>query len=1015
MALVALFLGVCADGTFNRVVVKASTIAEDPGPPAASVNLSAVANVVGIANTGSPAPDGGLDNDGYAYSATLLGDSLTWSGSTFMLGAAGVPDAVSSTTIALPAGNDSEVILLATAVNGNQANQTFTVTYTDGTTTSITQSLSDWYTPQSYTGESQALKMAYRIAPSGATSNGPIYLYAYSFAINGTRTVQSITLPKNRNVVVLAINLSPAGPSAASVNLSAVANVVGIANKGSPAPDGGLDNDGYAYSETLLGGSLVWSGSTFVLGAAGVPDAVSSTTIALPAGNDSEVILLATAVNGNQANQTFIVTYTDGTTTSITQSLSDWYTPQSYTGESQALKMAYRIAPSGATSNGPIYLYAYSFAITGTKSVRSITLPKNRNVVVLAINLSPAGPTAASVNLSAAANLDGLVTTGSPVSGGGVDGYGNAYSATLTGTSITWSGVTLALGSAGTANALSSKTIALPAGNFSRLYLLATGANGNQVNQTFVVTYTDGTSTTIVQSLSNWTTPQNYPGESMVYAMPYRLSASGATQAGPYFLYGYSLAINSTKTVQSIALPGNRNVVVFAITLSATYSNPACNPLNFGAIGDGTTDNTAAIQNAVNSCAAQGGGIVELSLVGNNAVYLTGPFRLLSNVLLEVDNGVRLQGTNDHSRYVAAYINWLYEPNEALISAVGATGVGIIGAGIIDGAGNQLQPDGSPSWWTLQEQNPAPVSARPYLIEFYQCDQVTISGVTLQNAPSWNQALRFSSNITESSVTINAPALSPNTDGVDVVGSTNVTLTNLDISVGDDNIAFKSGLPINPADPRQLGLPRMATSKVKVANIVAGSGDGIVIGSEASNGVNNITIQEVIYTWTSWGFRIKSGRNRGGQIYDVTVEDLIMNNVYLPIGISDYYPAYVGPTEPPYQAAAPITPTTPYVHDITIENIAATGAGAQSVIEGLPESCIRNVTLNNVSIQTSSLDIALRHMTGTFTNMTSTPAPPNPPFVVQENVSVIISGTTPAITDTPPQTGQIACSAQAIP
>jgi hypothetical protein len=102
------------------------------------------------------------------------------------------------------------------------------------------------------------------------------------------------------------------------------------------------------------------------------------------------------------------------------------------------------------------------------------------------------------------------------------------------------------------------------------------------------------------------------------------------------------------------------------------------------------------------------------------------------------------------------------------------------------------------------------------------------------------------------------------------------------------------------------------------------------------------------------------------------------------------------------------------VHDVTIENVVATGAAAQSNIVGLPESCVHNVTLNNVSIQTSSPGIALRYMTGTFTNVTSTPAAP-PPFVVQENVTVTTSGTTPAITATPPQTGQVACSAQVVP
>lgn len=94
-----------------------------------------------------------------------------------------------------------------------------------------------------------------------------------------------------------------------------------------------------------------------------------------------------------------------------------------------------------------------------------------------------------------------------------------------------------------------------------------------------------------------------------------------------------------------------------------------CNSHSFGAVGDGTTDNTAAIQNAINACAIQGGGIVELSVDGQNAVYVTGPFTLKSHVHLYIGKGVTLQSTNHHSRYAAAYINWVYQPNEALISA----------------------------------------------------------------------------------------------------------------------------------------------------------------------------------------------------------------------------------------------------------------------------------------------------------------------------------------------------------
>jgi polygalacturonase len=439
-------------------------------------------------------------------------------------------------------------------------------------------------------------------------------------------------------------------------------------------------------------------------------------------------------------------------------------------------------------------------------------------------------------------------------------------------------------------------------------------------------------------------------------------------------------------------------------------STTVCSPLSFGAVGDGKTDNTTAIQNAVNACAVQGGGIVELSVDGNNAVYVTGPFTLKSHVHLYIDQGVTLQATNAHSRYVAAYINWVYQPNEALISAKGATDVAIIGAGTIDGAGDQPDPnDGGRTWHEVAAtETAANPSTRPWVLEFYQCDHVTISGVTLQHQPYWTQALRFSSDIIESGVTINGKGR--NSDGVDLVGVTNVTLSDLDISVSDDNIAVKSGLPISKSDPyysKEIGLPQMPTSHVLIKNITARVGQGISIGSEAVNGVNNVTIENVNFTNILYGFRIKTGRDRGGQIYGISVNHFVMNGVNYPLAIDSYYSA-IGPDS--RGPAQPITPTTPHVHDISIQDLVATGAAGQSYILGLPESCIENVTLNGVSIQTSNQGIDLVHMTGTFTNVTSTPGPPNPPFVVEENVTVTTAGTTSVIPPTPPLAGQVACS-----
>ena len=189
-------------------------------------------------------------------------------------------DAVSDTTIPLPAGKYATLRLLGSAVNGKQPHQNFVVTYTDGTTNTITQSLSDWWgPPQNYTGESQVLKMPYLVTVTGATMNRVVYVYGYSFAINSSKTIKSLTLPHNRNVRVLAIDVSARGATPVRVNLAAVDNVGGIVNNGTAPIDGGWDNCCHAYSANLLGTSITSEGFTFTLDGPGSTAAPVSQTL----------------------------------------------------------------------------------------------------------------------------------------------------------------------------------------------------------------------------------------------------------------------------------------------------------------------------------------------------------------------------------------------------------------------------------------------------------------------------------------------------------------------------------------------------------------------------------------------------------------------------------------------------------------------------------------------------------------------------------------------------------------
>ena len=347
-------------------------------------------NRTGIVTDGSTF-SGGLDTYGDALSSNLLGTSVTVGGATFNFGPANTNNAISATgqTIALPASSDAALKLLATAVNGSQTNQTFTVTYTDGTTATFTQSISDWAAPQDFFGETTAVTTAYRDRSNGTMQGGNFDVYEYTFTLNPSKTISSITLPNDANVEILTATLLPSIPAPVSPNLSQAFNRTGIVTDGSTF-SGGLDTYGDALSSNLLGTSVTVGGTTFNLGPANTNNVVSATgqTITLPAGNDSTLDLLATAVNGAQINQPFTVTYTDGTTATFTQSISDWAAPQNFFGETTATTTAYRDTSGGGKQSGSYNIYAYAFALNPTKTVSTISLPNDANVEVLAISLS---------------------------------------------------------------------------------------------------------------------------------------------------------------------------------------------------------------------------------------------------------------------------------------------------------------------------------------------------------------------------------------------------------------------------------------------------------------------------------------------------------------------------------------------------------------------------------------------------------------------------------------------------
>lgn len=365
--------------------------------------------------------------------------------------------------------------------------------------------------------------------------------------------------------------LTSASSSGIQVSLAPIYNRVGIVTDGKTF-SGGLDRDGDAYSSNLLGNSLSYNNLLFTFGPPDVSNAVSNgATIPLPAGLYSSLTFLGSAVNGTQKNQVFTVNYSDSTTQTFSQTLSDWHsssTSKNASGETTVLGMPYRDTYSGGRTAATYNLYAYSLTPNSTKSIASLTLPNNSDVVLLAVTLTPSTTSAVSVPMGSLFNRNAIVTDAIKFSNSGVDRDGNSYSSTLLGASLSFNGSSFTFGPVNELDAVSNGAlIPLPAGQFSKVNMLATGVNGVQKSQSFIVTYTDGSTTILTQGLSNWVPAGNQAGETTVLTMPYADVYIGTQKVKPVAVYGYSFVLNPAKTVQSFALPANPNVVVLGLSL----------------------------------------------------------------------------------------------------------------------------------------------------------------------------------------------------------------------------------------------------------------------------------------------------------------------------------------------------------------------------------------------------------------------------------------------------------------
>jgi len=308
-------------------------------------------------------------------------------------------------------------------------------------------------------------------------------------------------------------------------------------------------------------------------------------------------------------------------------------------------------------------------------------------------------------------------------------------------------------------------------------------------------------------------------------------------------------------------------------------NNQIYNVKDYGAVANGTTLNTKAIQKAIDDCASHGGGIVTFP----QGKFLTGAIYLKEGVHLIVPKGTTLLGSTKLSDYPdidtrVAGIEMAWP--SALINVLEQKNVLLSGGGTIHAQGKIFWD----SYWSMRKDYEKKGlrwivdydCKRPRTLLVSQSSDFTVKDLTFQQAGFWTIQILYSEYCTVDGVTIqnNVGGHGPSTDGVDIDSSSHILVQNCDIDCNDDNFCLKAG---RDADGLRVNRP---TEYVVIRNCVSRAGGGLLTcGSETSGGIRYVLADGLKAKGTTVGIRLKSAMNRGGTTEHIYIRNVEMDDV----------------------------------------------------------------------------------------------------------------------------------------